>query len=107
MSRDVLYQNDTLQTITAPILHPDGTPQDLTGLRVKFALRGEYDTINAFGPNDGIVSNTTTGEVSYQVSAGDLLALTPGVYRGQWILIDNNQASVHVDAGQFEVRSSL
>ena len=107
MSRDILYQNDTLQTITAPILHPDGSPQDLTGLRVKFALRGEYDAANLFGPNDGSVTNNTTGEVAYQVSSADLLGASPGVYRGQWILIDNNQNSVHVDAGQFEVRSSL
>ncbi len=107
MSRDILYVNDSLQTITANITQPDGTPQDLSGLTVRFALREEYAATNSFGPNDGTVENNTTAAVSYTCQPSDLQNISPGTYRGQWLLTDTNGNVLHVDAGQFEIRSPL
>ena len=107
MSRDILYVNDTLQTITANITKPDGSPQDMTGISVSFALREEYATTNTFGPNTGNVDNAATAAVSYTCSPTDLRNITPGVFRGSWILQDNSGNILHVDAGQFGIRSNL
>ena len=103
MARNVLYVGDTLPIIPATIKDGSGNVIDLTSYTVKFSLRQWYAASNTFGPNPGTVVNGPLGQVTYTLGTNDLAGLTPGIYFGQWTLT-TGATSMHVDAGEFEVR---
>lgn len=80
---------------------------DLTGYAsVSFAMRQAYDTANKW-ETAGVIVTPSAGTVRYDLAAGDLATLTPGVYVGQWTLVDSASKPQHVAAGEFEVRAGF
>ena len=106
MSRNILYVGDQLPVISAVILDASGAAVNLTGYTVKFAMRQQYAASNTFGPNAATITDAVNGLVSYTLGSSDLAGTTPGIYVGQWEVV-NGTITLHVDAGQFEVRTGL
>jgi hypothetical protein len=102
MARSILYIGDKLPVLSAILRYADGTPANLTGYTVQFALRRQSDTTNLFKAA-GAVTTPLTGAVAYTLQTGDLATATPGVYYGQWAAA-NGADTMHEDAGEFEVR---
>lgn len=107
MARSVLYVGDQQPSLPATISDSTGAAVDLTGYTsVTFALRQAYDTVNKFEAA-GVIVTPSTGSVRYDIGSSDLASLVPGVYVGQWTLLDALAKPQHVDAGEFEVRSGF
>ena len=107
MARSVLYVGDQQPSLPAIIKDPTGSAVNLTGYTgVLFALRQAYDTTNKF-ETAGVIVSAAAGSVRYDLGASDLSGLTPGVYVGQWTLLDASSKPQHVDAGEFEVRTGF
>lgn len=105
MARSILYVGDQQPSLPATIKDAAGNVVNLTGYTgVLFALRQAYDTANKFEAN-GVIVTPSTGAVRYDLGASDLTGLTPGVYVGQWTLLDATSKPQHVAAGEFEVRT--
>jgi len=107
LARSVLYVGDQQPSLPAIIKDPSGSVVNLTGYTgVLFALRQAYDTTNKFETN-GVIVTPSAGAVRYDLGSSDLAALVPGVYVGQWTLLDATSKPQHVDAGEFEVRTGF
>lgn len=107
MARAVLYTGDIYPMLPATVTDSTGAVKDLTGFTsVVFALRVAFDTVNVFEKPGTIVAPASAGGVSYTLAAGDL-NVVPGVYAGQWTLIDASGGAQHVDAGEFEVKEGF
>lgn len=105
MSRSILYTGDRAPSLPAIIQDPAGNVVDLTGYAsATFAMRQAYSTANKWETAAVIVAPPTSGAVRYDLGVNDLVGLTPGVYVGQWTLVDGSSRPQHVDAGEFEVR---
>jgi len=106
MARSILYVGDQQPSLPATITDASGNVVNLTGYTsVLFALRQAYDTTNTFEAAGTIVT-PATGSVRYSLGSSDLAGLSPGIYVGQWTLLDASSKPQHVDAGQFEVRTA-
>lgn len=106
MARSILYTGDQAPSLPATVTDANEVVIDLTGYTsVTFALRQAYDTANKFETAATFVNPRTAGGVRYDLAAGDLATLVPGVYVGQWTLTDASSRPQHVDAGEFELRT--
>ena len=106
MARNILYVGDQAPSLPAVIKDGSNNVIDLTGyLSVSFAMRQAYDSANKWETSAVFVAPRTAGTVRYDLAAGDLATLTPGVYVGQWTLVDASSRPQHVAAGEFEVRA--
>lgn len=106
MARSILYVGDQQPSLPAIIKDAGGNVVNLTGYTgVLFALRQAFDTANKFETN-GVIVTPSAGSVRYDLGASDLSGLTPGVYVGQWTLLDATSKPQHVAAGEFEVRTA-
>lgn len=111
MADNILYAGDQNPSITATIKDGAGNIVDLTpytggGLKkVELALRQEYDTANKWKAAAAVSGPAVNGQVVYALASSDL-TVTPGVYRGQWILTNATGQPQHVDAGRFIVRKA-
>jgi hypothetical protein len=104
MSRNIIYTGDQDPSFPAVVTNRFGGVIDLTGYTsVTFALRQAYDTVNKWESAAVIVDPPESGVIQYDLGVSDLL-VTPGVYVGQWTLLDGTSRPQHVDAGEFEVR---
>lgn len=107
MARAILYVGDKQPSLPATIKDSSGNVVNLTGYTgVNFTLRQAYDTTNKFSAA-GVIVTPASGTVRYDLAANDLTGLTPGIYEGQWTLLDASAKPQHVDAGQFELRTGF
>lgn len=105
MARAVLYVADKQPSLPTIVKDSLGAVVNLTGYTgVTFSFRQAYDSANKFSAS-GVIVSAAAGSIRYDLGATDLAGLTPGVYVGQWTLLDATSKPQHVDAGQFEVRS--
>lgn len=105
MARSVLYVGDQQPSLPAIIKDAANNAVNLTGYTgVLFALRQAFDTTNKF-ETAAVIVTPSTGSVRYDLGASDLSGLVPGVYVGQWTLLDATSKPQHVAAGEFEVRA--
>lgn len=105
MARSILYVGDQQPSLPATIRDASGNVVNLTGYTgVTFAMRQAYDTTNKW-ETAGTIVTPASGTVRYDLAAGDLATLVPGVYVGQWTLTDASSKPQHVAAGEFEVRT--
>lgn len=111
MADNVLFVGDVAPSLPAVVKDGSGNIIDLTPYTgggqklVQLAFRQEYDTTNKFKATAVVVS-AIAGTVRYDESAGDL-AVTPGMYRGQWILINATGGTQHVPAGRFQLQKAF
>lgn len=104
MARAILYVGDQQPSLPTIVKDSLGSAVNLTGYTsVLFALRQAYDTANKF-ESAGVIVTPGTGSIRYDLGTSDLTGLTPGVYVGQWTLLDATSKPQHVDAGEFELR---
>jgi hypothetical protein len=80
----ILKQGDLAPKIQSP-LTSNGTAVNLTGATVLFRLK-RLSGAFVFSKTATIVSPATNGIVEYQLVSGDLAALTPGAYLGEWVV---------------------
>jgi hypothetical protein len=104
MARSILYVGDQAPSLPAIVKDGNQNVVNLTGYTsVTFAMRQAYDTANKW-ETVAVVVSAAAGSVRYDLGAGDLATLVPGVYVGQWTLFDASSRPQHVAAGEFEVR---
>lgn len=116
-----LYVSDRNPSLgPVPITRSDGSVVDISSFTsMKFALRGEYDTTNLFGPTTAvIVAPPVTDDLGntfrdpngvavacarYDFAVNDLASATPGIYLGQWVGVDGSGKTQHYDAGRYMI----
>ena len=108
MARSILYVGDQQPSLPTTVKDASGNTVNLTGYTVvTFALRQAYDTTNKF-KSSGVIVTPSAGTIRYDLGTNDLTTgIVPGVYEGQWTLLDASSKPQHVDAGQFEVRKGF
>jgi hypothetical protein len=108
VARSILYVGDQQPSLPTTVKDASGNAVNLTGYTgVTFALRQAYDTANKF-ETAGVIVTPSAGAIRYDLAANDLTTgITPGVYEGQWTLLDASSKPQHVDAGQFEIRTGF
>jgi hypothetical protein len=108
MARSVLYMGDQQPSLPTTVKDGSGNTVNLTGYNsVLFALRQAYDTANKFEAA-GVIVTPSAGTIRYDLAANDLTTgIIPGVYDGQWTLLDASTKPQHVDAGQFLIKTGF
>jgi NADP-dependent 3-hydroxy acid dehydrogenase YdfG len=108
VARAILYVGDQQPSLPTTVKDSAGNVVNLTGYTgVTFALRQAYDTANKFKAA-GVIVTAAAGTIRYDLGANDLTTgIVPGVYEGQWTLLDASSKPQHVDAGQFEIRKGF